>query len=81
MKPLADTGASMQPFLAHLKNTMAAQPSAGGVAVTQAPAVLDVMGGIGEDSGSLVLTAPLALSCKVAAWPLTDQRIRVRVLS
>lgn len=65
-------------------NTLAAQPSADvrtlfdptrEIVVTRAPGRLDVMGGIGDYSGSLVLQWPIAEAALVAL-----QRTRARVL-
>jgi L-arabinokinase len=48
--------------------------------MTQCPGVLDVMGGIGEDSGSLVLTATMAMSFLVSAWQTAQAGVRLRLL-
>jgi len=47
------------------------------VIVTRAPGRLDVMGGIADYSGSLVLQLPLAEACHVAVQrhPLPKQRL------
>ncbi len=42
-------------------------------------AVIDVMGGIGEDAGSLVLTAPVGHTIRAAALPSTDGKISVEL--
>ena len=42
-------------------------PAKTGPAFSRAPAVADVMGGIGEEGGSLVLTATLPLSRPIGA--------------
>jgi len=52
----------------------------GAVGISRAPAVVDVMGGIGEDSGALVLTATAALCFHAAAWRTDDDRISVRFI-
>ncbi|HVP10967.1 MAG TPA: hypothetical protein VMV94_07230 [Phycisphaerae bacterium] len=49
--------------------------------MSQCPAVLDVMGGIGEDSGSLVLTATLAMSFVAGVWLVSDDNVHVRMLT
>lgn len=69
-------------FVTKTEAVLRANPCAGGsVAISRAPAVVDVMGGIGEDSGSLVLTATAALSFHAAAWRTADNRICVRFIS
>ncbi len=52
-------------------------PAMTGPAYSRAPAVADVMGGIGEEGGSLVLTATLPLSITAAAWTTPGSEIRV----
>ena len=42
---------------------------------------MDVMGGIGEDSGSLVLTATLAMSFIAGAWTVADDNLHLRMLT
>jgi L-arabinokinase len=46
--------------------------------MTCSPAVVDVMGGIVEDSGSLVLTTTLATPGGVALWHIKDDLVRLR---
>ncbi len=71
--------AMMPRFLAHLRETHLKHPRKGGeLAVSQCPAVVDVMGGIGEDTGSLVLTATVSKSFIAAAWQTQDRLLRVR---
>ncbi|MFH1419005.1 MAG: hypothetical protein ABII12_12065 [Planctomycetota bacterium] len=71
--------AMMPRFLAHVRKTLLQHPRAGGeLAVSQCPAVVDVMGGIGEDTGSLVLTATLSESFIAAAWQTQDRILHVR---
>jgi len=52
-------------------------PASDGPAYSRAPAVADVMGGIGEEGGSLVLTATLPLSIAAAVWTTTGDKIRI----
>lgn len=52
-------------------------PAKTGPAFSRAPAVADVMGGIGEEGGSLVLTATLPLSITAAAWSTGGNQIRI----
>jgi len=52
-------------------------PVTEGPAFSRAPAIADVMGGIGEEGGGLVLTATLPLSIAAAAWITTGDKIRV----
>ena len=69
-------------FVTKTETVLRAHPCAGGsVAISRAPAVLDVMGGIGEDSGALVLTATAALSFHAAAWRTADDQLRLRFIS
>lgn len=49
------------------------------VAVAALPGVIDVMGGIGEDAGSLVLTAPVGHAIRAAALPSGDDKITVEL--
>jgi galactokinase len=49
--------------------------------MSRCPAVIDVIGGIGEDSGSLMLTTTLALSFTAAAWRVADASVRLRLLT
>ncbi len=53
----------------------------GPAAVARCPAVADVMGGIGEDGGALVLTATLAKSILVACWPTRSPGLQLRWLT
>lgn len=41
------------------------------------PCVIDVMGGLGEDAGALVLTATVGHSIRAAAWPTDDKNITI----
>lgn len=45
--------------------------------MSQAPAVVDVMGGICEEGGSLVLTATLGVSVKVGCWQTQGRDLKV----
>jgi galactokinase len=72
----------MPRFLDHVHKAMQSQARTGGsVGVSRCPGVLDVMGGIGEDSGSLVLTATLSMSFIAGAWPVADDHVHVRILT
>jgi len=51
----------------------------GRLVLAQAPGVVDVMGGICEDAGSLVLTATLGLSVKACLWESGGSEVRVRM--
>lgn len=51
-------------------------PSRGSVATSRAPTVIDVMGGIGESSGSLVLTATACHAIHAAAWYTGEPGLR-----
>lgn len=69
-------------FVTKTEAVLRAHPCSGGsVAISRAPAVVDVMGGIGEDSGALVLTATAALSFHAAAWQTADDQIHLRFIS
>lgn len=82
MTQVNDTCALMPRFLAQLRHALQDHPKTeGGVAVTQCPGVADVMGGIGEDSGSLVITAALAQRYLCAAWRIAGSHIKLRFLS
>ena len=74
----SDFNGSVSRFIAHVEIVSRKCPGSGNtVGVARAPAIVDVMGGIGEDSGALVLTATLAPSYHVAAWRTGDDRVRV----
>ena len=51
------------------------------IAVARAPGRLDLMGGIADYSGALVLELPLAAATFVAAQPTHDRRLTVRSLA
>lgn len=69
-------------FVAGVEEMLKAFPCTGAsVGVARAPAVVDVMGGIGEDSGALVLTATAAMSFHTAVWQTADNKIRLRFIS
>ena len=61
-----------------LQAALAAWPADGAAATARAPAIADVMGGIGESSGSLVLTATLNLSFMVSLWKTQSGRLDIR---
>jgi len=64
----------------HLKIALAELPCAGGEPATVVlPAVADVMGGIGEDCGTLMLTTTLELGFAVSMWHTGSDRLRVRL--
>ncbi len=66
-------------FATCLKAAMVDRPRAGGRAVmAQAPAVVDVMGGICESSGSLLLTATLGLAVRACVWQTDGVDVAVR---
>jgi galactokinase len=72
------TTASISPGV--LQQAIKAFPlSKGTVVTTRSPGVIDVMGGIGEDSGSLVLTATLGVACTASLWQSDDDHVRVRL--
>ncbi len=67
-------------FPDHLREAIRSYPCTGGaIGTTRCPGVIDVIGGIGEDSGSLVLTATLAISFTVSAWQIADSGVRLRL--
>jgi galactokinase len=58
---------------------MSAYARAGGRAVmTQAPAAIDVMGGICEEGGSLLLTATLGLAVRACTWPISEDQLIIQ---
>jgi L-arabinokinase len=82
MTPASDPSASLPRFVSHLQVALQAHPRAKSeVAVSQAPGVLDVMGGISEDSHGLVLTAAIAFSCKSAVWRTAGNTVHIRLLT
>lgn len=67
-------------FLGFVKAIDAAYPcDQGAVSLTRAPGVVDVMGGIVEDSGALVLTAALGMTVSLACWQTKDDHVRIRL--
>lgn len=63
-----------------LEHSIKAFPrSRGPVITTRSPGVIDVMGGIGEDSGSLVLTSTLGVACTASLWQTDDGHVRIRL--
>ncbi len=48
---------------------------------SRAPGVIDVMGGIGEDAGSLVLTGTAGVRFFCAVWPIAGDKIRLRIVN
>ena len=77
-----DRSAFVPRFLDHVREAMQLYPRCtGSVAISRCPGVLDVMGGIGEDSGSLVLTATLAMSFIAGVWSLADDNVHLRMLT
>ncbi|MBX3395481.1 MAG: hypothetical protein KF841_08935 [Phycisphaerae bacterium] len=78
MNASRDHDPSSNGFAARLDAAMRERPNAGTrVGFAKAPGVFDVMGGIGEDAGSLVLTATTALSHHTAVWPIARDRIHL----
>ena len=78
----SDLAEAASRFVTKTEAVLRSHPCAGGsVAIARAPAVVDVMGGIGEDSGALVLTATAALSFHAAAWRTADDQFRIRFIS
>lgn len=79
MKHPGEPTASVHHFSALVQDTLAAFPCArGSVVSVRAPGVIDVMGGIGEDSGSLVLTSTLGLAVSAAMWFRDDDQVCIR---
>src|SRR4051812_5583871 len=72
-----------QEFVASLDSLISRVPidgfltAANGVIVTRAPGRLDVMGGIADYSGSLVLQMPIAAAAHVALQKNNSHRVRV----
>ncbi|MCG8407122.1 MAG: hypothetical protein MI923_18145 [Phycisphaerales bacterium] len=66
-------------FVARVDEMLKTFPCIGAsVGVSRTPAVVDVMGGIGEDSGALVLTATAAMSFHTAVWQTAEDQVRIR---
>ncbi|HWL93937.1 MAG TPA: hypothetical protein VNT79_10415 [Phycisphaerae bacterium] len=82
MNPSRDFDGCSGAFTSQIEAALRERPALGGrVGVSRAPGVVDVMGGIGEDAGSLVLTASTGMSHLAAAWPTGESKIQVRILS
>lgn len=79
MSQSSDCCASFSLFRSHLQSAFSVHPRLSDRAeMSQAPAVVDVMGGICEEGGSLVLTATLGISVKVCAWQTADRDLKIR---
>jgi L-arabinokinase len=80
MTQQAISGATPVSYRENLQQVLAATPCiTGDVGMAKAPAVVDVMGGICEDSGSLVLTATSGMSFAVSIWRVAGTDITVRL--
>jgi galactokinase len=81
MNHSGDSSASVSRFLEVVKQALAAHPGGqGNLAIARCPGAADVMGGIVEDSGALVVTSTIALAITAAVWPLPDDHVRTRLL-
>lgn len=79
MNRTMDDGASLPRWCGLLKAAFAAHGvPKGRIVLTQAPGAVDVMGGICEDRGSLVLTTTLPLSIKGVLWESGGSDVRFR---
>ena len=64
------------------RNALATHPCARGTGVvTRSPASADVMGGIVEDSGALVLTTTLATTITTGMWSIGGSDVRLSLVS
>ncbi len=75
----ATTLSTLEPAFTDLcQRTLAAHPCAAGrFVVSRAPATADVMGGIAEDSGSLVLTTSVALAVTTSLWHVDHDQVHL----
>ena len=75
-----DEGASLHRLSEALRAAFAAhgQPK-GRIEMAQAPGAVDVMGGLCEDRGSLVLTTTLALAIRAVVWETSGSEVRLRL--
>ncbi|RIK68773.1 MAG: hypothetical protein DCC66_09755 [Planctomycetota bacterium] len=78
---MSDQTQSTDRLASLLKSALAQRPATGEPAITKAPGVIDVMGGIGEDSGSLVITSTAGVSFTVALWATAEPNLAVRFCS
>ncbi len=66
----------LSPFLAEITQLRTPQRTGSApVGIARAPGVIDVMGGIGEDGGTLLLTASAGVSYGVAVWPTAEKNV------
>ncbi|HPF41260.1 MAG TPA: hypothetical protein P5081_17370 [Phycisphaerae bacterium] len=72
-----DTVSRFDTLLSEQTQKRAVDPA--NVSTAALPGVIDVMGGIGEDAGSLVLTAPVGHTIRAAAFPSADKKITVEL--
>ena len=78
MSRYSDSCESGSCFVSRAEERLKAHPCSNGrVGVSRTPAVVDVMGGIGEDSGALVLTATAGHSFHAAVWNTDDDHVRL----
>lgn len=79
MSQKADLCFAVPSFRAHVQSAEAAHPRIGeAAAATMAPGVVDVMGGICEDGGSILVTAPLDACVRAACWRIAGKNLLVR---
>ncbi|RIK66432.1 MAG: hypothetical protein DCC65_09830 [Planctomycetota bacterium] len=74
-----DCCASSPRFRTHFQTAATEHPRVGDrAAVSRAPAVVDVMGGICEEGGSLVLTATLGIAVRIGCWQTQGRELTIR---
>ncbi len=77
-----DSDDTFNGFATRLEAALREQPAIGKQpAHARAPGVVDVMGGIGEDAGSLVLTATTGVSHMAAVWPVAGDSVHLTIVS
>lgn len=80
MSQNADLCSTLPAFQAQVKDAATAYPRVGDRLVSHSvPGVIDVMGGICEDGGSILVTATLAASVKVCCWSTEGSDLVIRL--
>ncbi|OWY71720.1 hypothetical protein B7486_08610 [cyanobacterium TDX16] len=80
MSQKADLCFAVPSFRAHVQSAEAAHPRIGEAAsAAMAPGVVDVMGGICEDGGSILVTAPLDACVRAACWRIAGKNLVIRL--
>lgn len=81
MNPSRDFDTSSNGYPPRFASALERDAAAARAGIARAAGIVDVMGGIGEDAGSLVLTAATGLGIHAAVWPVETNTIRVVIVT